>query len=180
MNKRDRNNDELFALIYLRVGQYWEAVGPSVSVRVQSHVMIKSLSGVVSVVDGYLQIGYSSAQHAPCCRLKQKAKRIKERIKDDKRGGLWWGIHLVKLGQGARNVWAKPTIFLGVTLTVDVVFVVLSVCCLVKLSPSLFTVQFLNRWRPVSWWSWEEVEGGSCWAEEVECAVKRQIRDAEI
>lgn len=45
-------------------------------------------------------------------------------------------------------------------------FVVLSVCRLVPLSASLFTVQFLNQWRPVSWWSWEEVEEGSCWAEE--------------
>lgn len=51
--------------------------------------------------------------------------------------------------------------------SVDAVFVVLSVCRLVLLSASLFTVQFLNRWRPVSWWSWEEVVEGSCWAEEV-------------
>lgn len=59
-------------------------------------------------------------------------------------------------------------------VTADVVFVVLSGCCLVRPSASLFTVQFLNRWRPVSWWSWEEVEEGSCWAEEVEDAAGRQ------
>lgn len=41
-------------------------------------------------------------------------------------------------------------------------------------SASLFTVQFLNRWRPVSGWSWEEVEEESCWAEEVEHAAGRQ------
>lgn len=61
----------------------------------------------------------------------------------------------------------------------DVVFVVLSVCCLVLLSASLFTVQFLNRWRPVSWWSWEEVEEGFCWAEEVEWAASRQNNNLE-
>lgn len=52
--------------------------------------------------------------------------------------------------------------------------VVLSVCCLVLLSASLFTVQFLNRWRPVFWWSLEEVEEGFCWAEEAEWAASRQ------
>lgn len=102
-----------------------------------------------------------------------------------RRGGLQWGIHLVKLGQGARNVWVKNSraLFLGReggAVTADVVFVVLSVCRLVLLSASLFTVQFLNRWRPVSWWSWEEVEEGSCWAGEAERAASRQNSHLEI
>lgn len=43
-----------------------------------------------------------------------------------------------------------------------------------------FTVQFLNRWRPVFWWSLEEVGEGSCWAEEVERAASRQNSDQHI
>lgn len=77
-------------------------------------------------------------------------------------------------------MWVKTTAFWEGTVTVDVVFVVLSVCCLVLLSPSLFTVQFLNQWRPVSWWSWEVVEEGSCWAEEVERAANRQNSNLDI
>lgn len=76
-------------------------------------------------------------------------------------------------------MWVKTTAFFGrgEAVTVDGVFVVLSVCCLVLLSASLFTVQFLNRWRPVSWWSWGEAEGGSCWAEEVDRAANRQRQE---
>ena len=80
-------------------------------------------------------------------------------------------------------MWVKTDalfFLVGGAVTVDVVFVVLSVCCLVLLSASLFTVQFLNRWRPASWWSWEEAEEGSCWAVEVEHAANRQNSNPEI
>lgn len=37
--------------------------------------------------------------------------------------------------------------------------------------PSRLTVQFLNRWMLVSWWSWEEEGEAFCWAAEAACAV---------
>lgn len=58
----------------------------------------------------------------------------------------------------------------------DVAFVVSSVCCVVLLSASLFTVQFLNRWRPVSLRFLGEVEEAFCWEEEVEWAASRKIK----
>lgn len=58
----------------------------------------------------------------------------------------------------------------------DVAFVVSSVCCVVLLSASLFTVQFLNRWRPVSLRSLGEVEEAFCWEEEVEWAASRKMK----
>lgn len=168
MNKRERIYVLMsYMLSYTwRVGEYWKAVGPSLSVWTQSHVM-SSLEVAWSVVDSIYKFSdYSSVQHAPCCRLHHLQTEGKTKMEKKKKmirgGGPQWGIHLVKLGQGARNVWVKTTTFQGKVVTVDVVFVALSVCCLVLLSASLFTVQFLNRWRPVSWWSWEEVEEGSC------------------
>lgn len=72
--------------------------------------------------------------------------------------------------------WKTTLLSSAGMFTVDVGFV-LFCCqerCLVLLSPSLFTVQFLNRWRPASWWSWEEVEEGSCLEAEVECAAEKK------
>lgn len=57
-------------------------------------------------------------------------------------------------------------------------------CCVVNVlfgpSASLFTALFPNRWRPVSWWSWEEVAEGSCWAEEEEGPANRQTSHHEF
>lgn len=111
---------------------------------------------------------------ADCIIVKLKAKEKK----NDKRGRAAVRYSSCQAGTGSEECVGKNNrYFFGGggwgAVTVDGVFVVLSVCCLVLLSASLFTVQFLNRWRPVSWWSWEEGEEGSCWAEEEECAAKQ-------
>lgn len=130
---------------------------------------------------------YSSVQHAPRCRLHHRQTegktRKEKKKKDDKKGRAAVRYSSCQAGKGSEECVGKNNRFFffgwgGVT--VDVVFVVLSVCRLVLLSASLFTVQFLNRWRPVSWWSWEEVEEGSCWAEEVDRAANKQNGHLEL
>lgn len=81
----------------------------------EHNVLIKSWSGMVDSI--YKFSDYSSVQHAPCCRLHHRQTEGKTRKGNNnkkkmiRRGGLQWGIHLVKLGQGARNVWVKTTAF---------------------------------------------------------------------
>lgn len=41
----------------------------------------------------------------------------------------------------------------------------------VPLPATPLTVQFLNRWMPVSWWSWEEEGEAFCWAAGAACAA---------
>lgn len=122
---------------------------------------------------------------ADCIIVKLKAKQERRKKKNDYKGRDAVRYSSCQAGTGSDECVGKNICFFGrgEAVTVDVVFVVLSVCCLVLLTASLFTVQFLNRWRPVSWWSWEEVEEGSCWAEEVECAfdvggVVEALRDS--
>lgn len=80
----------------------------------------KSWSGIVrqhlSIQWLFICATCSPLQTASSSKLKGKARKAKKNFKrkdDERRGGLQWGIHLVKLGQGARNVWVKPTAFLG-------------------------------------------------------------------
>lgn len=73
---------------------------------------------------------YSSVQHAPCCRLHHRQTEGKRKKKMIRGGGLQWGIHLVKLGQGARNVWVKTTaIFLEVGGGERLLLMVFLLCC---------------------------------------------------
>lgn len=114
---------------------------------------------------------------ADCIIVKQQAK--KHNIKKRKEKKRWYEgagcgevFILSSWDREARNVWVKTTTFLGLLLMLFLLrcqCVVWSYC-----EVSLFTAQFLNRWRPVSWWSWEEVEEESCSEEVAEIAANRQ------
>ncbi len=113
---KDRN----YSLMSYVLSYTWEWVSIGkllVGAYLSEHnVPIKSLSGMVDSI--YKFSDYSSVQHAPCCRLHHRQTEGKTRKENNKkkiirRGGLQWGIHLVKLGQGARNVWVKTTAFFG-------------------------------------------------------------------
>lgn len=147
----------------------------------EHNTLIKSWSGTVDSM--YKFSDYSSVQHAPCCRLhhlkkkKTKNKKIKtqkkkwKKTQDDKKGRA--AVRYSSSQDREPGMCGEKQRFFGGGGSDAVV----SVCCLVLLSASLFTVQFLNRWRPVFWWSLEEVEEGFCWAEEVEWAASRQNSD---
>lgn len=102
-----------------RVGEYWKAVGPSLSVWTQSHVM-SSLEVAWSVVDSIYKFSdYSSVQHAPCCRLhhlqtegKTKMEKKKKK-KDDKRGRAAVRYSSCQAGTGSEECVGKNNHFSG-------------------------------------------------------------------
>lgn len=161
----------------------WVSTGkPLVQARLSQHnVTIKFRCGIVSVLDSICKFSEcfcatcSQLQTASSSNSRQKKHNIKKR-KEKKRwyegAGCGEVFILSSWDREARNVWVKTTTFLGLLLMLFLLrcqCVVWSYC-----QVSLFTAQFLNRWRPVSWWSWEEVEEESCSEEVAEIAANRQ------